>query len=94
MALYKFFWDCGRQGELHGVFAASDDDIQNAIGRDVYFGEVLGKHSEVHGTLDVGDLEKLDADQEFIDKASAIGLIPNGFNPLDYIEIDEETPNA
>lgn len=85
MPLYSFYWDCGRQGELEGIFEASEEEVENLIGKDVYFGEVLGKHSNIHGSIEEGEITLLDADQSFIDKAKEIGVIPVGFNPLDYI---------
>ena len=51
-AIYQFHWDCGRMGDIAGLFVASKQDVQDAIGKEIYFGEVLGKHSEVYGTLD------------------------------------------
>lgn len=85
---YKFFWDCGRNGNLHGVFIASEEEIKNAIGKEVYFGEVLGKHSEIHGTLDEGDLKILTSDPSEISLIKRLGLT-SGFNPLNYMEEDE-----
>jgi hypothetical protein len=35
-----------------------------AFGKEVYFGEILGKHSEVSGTLEEGEIKKLDLDSE------------------------------
>ena len=83
--LYRFQWDCGRNGVVEGVFSADDDMLESSIGKRVYFGEILGKHSEVHGTLDNDDLEVLTDDQEFIAKAEEYGLVPIGYNPLSYM---------
>lgn len=88
--LYQFFWDCGRMGCVRGVFAASEADVQKAIGQNVYFGEILGKHSEIYGDLNEEDLTVLTDDQEFLQKAEQYGLIPFGYNPLKYIEGEEE----
>ncbi len=81
--LYKFHWDCGRNGDLDGVFIAEPEEIEALIGKEIYFGEVLGKHSEIHGTLEADDLEVLTDDQDFINKAFEYKLVI-GFNPLDY----------
>ena len=45
--IYKFSLDCGRQGSLEGIFVADSKDIIAIQGMKVYFGEALGKHSEV-----------------------------------------------
>ena len=84
--IYRFHWDCGRMGNVDGVFAATEEEVQAAIGREVYFGEILGKHSEVHGTLAESEFEVLTDDQDFIEKANKFGLIPTGYNPLSYLE--------
>ena len=88
--LYRFFWDMGRIGTVRGFFTATEEEINKAIGQKVYLGEVLGKHSEIHGELREEDLIVLTEDQEFIQKAEKYGLVPFGCNPLDYIEKDEE----
>lgn len=85
--LWQFRWDCGRNGEVEGLFVADDQQIEDAVGKHVDFGEILGKHSEVFGTLDHADLKVLSIDQDFIEKCESIkGLLPQGYNPLDYLE--------
>ena len=86
MKLYKFHWGVHRMGDLRGVFLAEPEDVASAIGRGVYFGEVLGKHSEIEGTLDVGDVTEIECSAEFV--AEFATLFPRGFdwNPLRYIK--------
>lgn len=95
--LYRFSWDCGRAGEVEGVFIADAETVTKAIGSSVYFGEILGKHSEVYGTLEEKDLKVLSDDQEFITKCEVVfnaaksdqwsvaGTI-SGYNPFDYMQ--------
>lgn len=87
--LYKFHWDCGRMGDVSSVFIAESKDLESAIGKTVYFGEILGKHSEVYGTLDDEDIEVITEDKEVIYIVDRYGL-ENGYNPLDYIREQEE----
>jgi hypothetical protein len=87
--LWKFYWDCGRMGSVDGVFVATEKEIADAIGKRVYFGEILGKHSEVHGTLNQKDLTRLTDDQDFIAKALEYGVASNGYNPLSYLPEEE-----
>ena len=90
--LYEFRWNCGRMGYLDGLFIAEETEIEALIGKEIYFGEVLGKHSEVHGTLEEKDLTVKTDDQDFISKFIEIigdGTI-SGYNPLDYYDPDEE----
>lgn len=87
--LWKFFWYCGRNGEVEGLFTATQEEIEKYIDSQVYFGEILGKHSEIYGTLEWDDIEKLDLDSETVEKVTKLlGKTWSGYNPLDYI--DEE----
>lgn len=83
--LYKFHWDCGRQGTIEGFFLADPADVKAAVGQPVAFGECLGKHSDVRGTLEEKDLVILSEDFDFIAKAHKFGLVPSGYNPLHYL---------
>lgn len=86
-AIYEFHWDCGRMGDVDGMFIAEKSEVEAAIGKEVYFGEILGKHSDVHGTLDREDLTIKTEDQEFIAKFEEImgAGFCTGYNPLHYI---------
>lgn len=91
-ALWRFYWDVRRHGSVRGLFVATDDEVQKALGEYVYFGEILGKHSEVSGTLEEADLTRLTDDADFIAKFEEYGCA-SGYNPLQYInegEADEE----
>jgi hypothetical protein len=83
----KFYWDCGRMGEIEGLFVCNKKDIEAAYGKQVYFGEILGKHSEVRGTIDQDDITILTEDQDFITKFIEIMCSGNisGYNPLSYL---------
>lgn len=86
--LYSFNWDCGRMGELDGLFIAEDFEVEKLIGEQVYFGEVLGKHSEVFGKIEEADIIVKSDDQDFIAKLIDLfgeGTI-SGYNPLEYFE--------
>ena len=83
LCLWSFFWDCGRQGEVEGLFKATKEEVESAIGKQVYFGEILGKHSEVYGTLEQGEIT-LESDDTLV----VLNAIENGYNPLEYIEED------
>lgn len=90
-AIYEFHWDCGRMGDLNGLFVAEKSAVEKLIGKEIYFGEVLGKHSEIYGELEEGDLSVMSEDQDFISKLEEVfgaGTI-SGYNPLDYYEEDD-----
>ena len=83
--LYKFYWDCGRMCSVDGMFVADDKLVEKCIGHYCYFGEILGKHSEIYGTLEEKDLTVLTDDVDFITKAIELKLIPNGYDPITTI---------
>lgn len=89
MALFKFEWNCGRCGTLTGIFESDKETVAKLIGREVYFGEVLGKHSEVQGEIKQDEIRCLTEDEDFILKAKELGLVPMGINPLEYLK-DED----
>jgi hypothetical protein len=88
-ALWRFHWDCRRAGHVRGLFVATDEEIKAGIGKAVYFGEILGKHSEVQGTLEEKDLERLTDDADFIAKFEQYDCA-SGYNPLKYFQDEEE----
>ena len=82
--LYKFYWDCGRQGHVRGIFIAEEEKIKEAIGKQVYLGEILGKHSEVFGSLEEKDLTILTDDEDFIKRFEELKC-SSGYSPLNYL---------
>lgn len=87
--LWKFYWDCGRSGSISGLFVATEEEVKSAIGKKAYFGEVLGKHSEVYGELEEGDIKKLDVSPQAVEEVSKhLGSNWSGFNPLNYINVE------
>lgn len=94
--LVGFSWNCGRSGTLSGRFVLDDCEWERLTeaahnGEEVYFGEVLGKHSEICGNLEPGDIRLITDNQEFIEMAGQIGVdLSSGYNPLDYLGEDEE----
>lgn len=83
VCLWRFYWDCGRQGDVEGVFKATKEEVDAAIGMEVYFGEILGKHSEVFGELEVGEIT-LESDDPLVVK----NAVESGYNPLDYLRYE------
>lgn len=83
--IYKFHWDCGRMGSLEGIFVNTEAQVANLIGKRIYFGEVLGKHSEISGTLEKNDLKLITRNPEFIELFEDHKM-STGYNPFNYIE--------
>lgn len=89
-AVYKLHFDCGRMGELTGLFIADTEAVNKLIesGEEVYFGEVLGKHSEVCGPIEQADITLVSTEESVIKAIEEHGL-ENGFNPFDYIDNED-----
>ena len=83
--LYRFRFDCGRYGELNGLFFAMTEEITSLRGKTAYFGEVLGKHSSIEVELEDDMFELLDinvvARRELLTK---VGSHISGYDPRDY----------
>lgn len=57
------------------------------VGTDVYFGDILGKHSSVELTLRPEHFTVLEVkDSTVEDLQNTIGNTVSGYNPFDYIE--------
>lgn len=86
--LWQFYWDCGRSGSVEGLFVATEKEVKEAIGKDVYFGEILGKHSEIYGVLEEQDIGKVKVSSEAVEEiAKILGTTWSGYNPLDYLRL-------
>jgi hypothetical protein len=89
MKLYKMDFDCGRMGSLFGVFLAEPQAVAAAMGKQIYFGEVLGKHSEICGPLGADEVKALDVPDEFVKEFAKHFPDGFGYNPLKYIHGEE-----
>lgn len=89
MSDYLWRFDCrfGRMGSIHGLFVATEQDISKLTGQYAYFGEALGKHSEVYCDIEETFFTKIDLDSETVEKVSLIlGYTWSGYNPLRYVK--------
>ncbi|QIW87824.1 hypothetical protein Ab1vBOLIVR5_gp176 [Agrobacterium phage OLIVR5] len=87
--IYRFSWDCGRNGDIDGIFSAEENEVKEAIGKNVNFGEALGKHSEVYGVIEEGEIVLVTDDVDAV-KIFDTYDFSSGYNPLFYIRSDEE----
>jgi hypothetical protein len=76
-------------GDLQGLFVATQEEVDAAIGEDIYFGEILGKHSEVFGELYQDDIRLVSEETDKIEWLMKVldtdGTI-SGYNPLEYVD--------
>lgn len=82
--IYKFFWDCNRMGVLEGIFVETADNVANLYGKTIYFGEVLGKYSDISGTIDLGDVNLITQDETVVQLFEKYQL-ETGYNPFYYL---------
>lgn len=83
-ALWRYTMEVRRVGTVEGLFTATDEEIQQALGREVDFGEVLGKHSNIRGVLEEKEFKRLTDDPAFIEKFDRFKCA-SGHNPLKYL---------
>lgn len=86
MKLYQFNKYIYREGDIEGIFIAEPKDINKLIGSFAYFGEALGKHSNVGCVIEQKDIKQLDVlDSTVDDLLKVIGTDISGYNPLNYL---------
>ena len=83
-ALYKMTLDCGRMGGRESVFVAEKElvDYLTSHQIEVYFGEVLGKNSEVSECIEPDKIMFITDDEKIIEIIEECDL-QSGYNPLD-----------
>jgi hypothetical protein len=86
--LFKFEWDCGRMGIVDGLFIATEKEVDNLIGKEIYLGDALGKHSDISGTIEANEIKILGVSQDVVLELEKQGNTLCGYNPLEYIETD------
>lgn len=89
-AVYKLNLSCGRQGDLDGLFIAKKTYVEKLISDqiEVYFGEVLGKHSDIICTIEKSDITFVSDDPTVI-KIIEEHNLENGFNPFEFPSTDD-----
>lgn len=90
--LVKFHWDYGRMGNVNGLFITTKEKLEDVYGRDVYFGEILGKHSEVYGELNEEDFTIVSEEQDKIEWLQNLmgSETISEYNPFDYLDDEED----
>lgn len=90
LAIYKFRCDVGRMGILSGIFVADKRVIAALRGKNIYFGEVLGKHSDIDIDLDDNNIILVSDKPDIVDLFQACDL-EIGHNPvIKYFEYNND----
>ena len=87
--VYRYELDCGRMGAIESVFIASHADVEKAKTLRLYFGEVLGKHSEISDDGGEGTWTLLSGDPSVVRVVEQYEL-SSGPNPLNCVEENED----
>ena len=90
-AIYSMVFDCGRMGSLEGKFVTTKEKMSKLIEsqKEVYFGEVLGKHSEVYGPIDETDVTLVSDDPKTVQMFKDNNF-SSGYNPFEYTFLGAE----
>lgn len=72
-------------GEISSVFVEDSERVEATIGKTIYFGEVLGKHSEIYGPLERSELTLVTDNLDFVKLFEEFKLA-TGPNPFQYIQ--------
>lgn len=88
-AIYKLNFDCGRMGELTGVFVADTEKVRVLVDQqiEVYFGEVLGNHSEIYGPVSDKEIVMVSDSKDAVDLVESLKL-QTGFNPFNETAVN------
>ena len=88
--LFSFYWGV-RGGNVEGLFFATEQELEKIIGKEIIFGEILGKHSDVYGTLEKDEIQEIKLSQEtLLELYNYFGETISGYNPLDYLSENED----
>lgn len=93
--LYKMNIEFRRGGELTGLFIEDKDIMDFAIGKRIYFGEVMGKHSDVDIELKDYHIKELNVPLDIVDiLKNELGTTISGYNPIEYMYLKCENKNC
>ena len=60
---------------------------RQVIGKELYFGRVLGKYSEIYGIFELKDIEEINLSDAAIEELlHTVGKTVCGYNPLEYVQ--------
>lgn len=85
--LVEMSLDYGRMGSLEGLFLVDEADFELAqkLNPQVYFGEVLGKHSEVYCDFNEMSFRVKTDDPAKIAMLKDMDMVSSGHDPFEYM---------
>lgn len=88
--IYKYSESFRRMGRLEGVFVADSDIVESMLGKEVYIGEALGKHSEVTASISTETITPISDDASIVDFFEKHLNGSCGTNPVSAYDEQEE----
>ncbi len=77
--VFRFNWPAGRGYSVEGVFTSTQAQVDALEGSYVNFGEICGKHSQMSGIIEPGEIIAISKDPavvEFVDECGGFGHDP------------------
>lgn len=84
LKLWKFEWYAD-YAFIGGIFKATDEEIHNLMGKRVILGEAEGKHSDIYGHIENGDITLISDNPVVVNE-----MIEFGYNPLEHLDEEED----
>ena len=89
--LFKFDWYAGRGGIIDGIFIATQEQVDAIIGKELWLGEALGKHSEVSGEILESEIVRVNIESSAVEALyEQFGSTISGYNPVERFEDDDD----
>lgn len=90
--IYKLHIDCGRSGVVEGLFVTYTLYVEALLASKVvvYFGEILGKHSEIHKAIEPEEIKLITKEKKVVKMFEAYNLAI-GHNPFNYETLQGES---
>lgn len=89
--LYEYLENFGRMGTLSGRMLLTDEEHAGLLGKSIWVGDELGKHSEVEVTFSNETVRLVTDNQEFLAMAEKLGVsLHSGFDIAGRIKEEGE----
>lgn len=83
--LFRFYWDFGKLGALHGLFVATSAQVAKSYGKFVQFDKALGAQFDAAGVLEQKDISMVSSNPAFVAQIKATIGASFGHNPLRHL---------
>lgn len=80
--IYKFKGDF-YYAVIEGIFVANEDAMKFILNKEIQFGEIAGKHSDLNWILDEDEITLISSDKDLVNLFKDNNFA-TGINPFDY----------